>query len=81
MRKKRFTSKKRQCGMKVKADRDESSPYAAMLVTPVVSTRCKRMLLQSPLIALAEGWWKRKEAVSSGTAAHSKLLLLLVLKN
>ncbi|XP_074360176.1 small ribosomal subunit protein uS11y-like [Apium graveolens] len=28
-------------GMKVKADRDESSPYAVMLATQVVSTRCK----------------------------------------
>nr|GEZ37787.1 40S ribosomal protein S14 [Tanacetum cinerariifolium] len=30
-------------GMKVKADRDESSPYAAMLVTQDVSTRCKEL--------------------------------------
>lgn len=28
-------------GMKVKADRDESSPYAAMLVTQDVAQRCK----------------------------------------
>ncbi|PWA67442.1 ribosomal protein S11 [Artemisia annua] len=28
-------------GMKVKADRDESSPYAAMLAAQDVSTRCK----------------------------------------
>jgi small subunit ribosomal protein S14e len=28
-------------GMKVKADRDESSPYAAMLAAQDVATRCK----------------------------------------
>lgn len=28
-------------GMKVKADRDESSPYAAMLAAQDVSQRCK----------------------------------------
>uniref|UniRef100_A0A453NET5 Small ribosomal subunit protein uS11 n=1 Tax=Aegilops tauschii subsp. strangulata TaxID=200361 RepID=A0A453NET5_AEGTS len=28
-------------GMKVKADRDESSPYAAMLASQDVATRCK----------------------------------------
>jgi ribosomal protein S11 len=28
-------------GMKVKADRDESSPYAAMLAAQDVSARCK----------------------------------------
>ncbi|XP_074342774.1 small ribosomal subunit protein uS11-like [Apium graveolens] len=30
-------------GMKVKADRDESSPYAAMLASHDVSTRCKEL--------------------------------------
>ncbi|GKD35211.1 40S ribosomal protein S14, partial [Tanacetum coccineum] len=30
-------------GMKVKADRDESSPYAAMLAAQDVSTRCKEL--------------------------------------
>ena len=30
-----------QGGMKVKADRDESSPYAAMLAAQDVSQRCK----------------------------------------
>lgn len=31
-------------GMKVKADRDESSPYAAMLAAQDVSTRCKVLI-------------------------------------
>ena len=30
-------------GMKVKADRDESSPYAAMLAAQDVAVRCKEM--------------------------------------
>jgi ribosomal protein S11 len=30
-----------QGGMKVKADRDESSPYAAMLASQDVAQRCK----------------------------------------
>ena len=29
--------------MKVKADRDESSPYAAMLAAQDVATRCKEL--------------------------------------
>ncbi|TYH47308.1 hypothetical protein ES332_D11G402600v1 [Gossypium tomentosum] len=36
-------------GMKVKADRDESSPYAAMLAAQDVSQRCKRTLPPFPL--------------------------------
>jgi ribosomal protein S11 len=31
-------------GMKVKADRDESSPYAAMLAAQDVSQRCKVLI-------------------------------------
>lgn len=50
-------------GMKVKADRDESSPYAAMLAAQDVAVRCKvswlshvlhdtSVLLRSPQVAL-----------------------------
>lgn len=35
--------------MKVKADRDESSPYAAMLAAQDVSQRCKVIRLFNPL--------------------------------
>jgi hypothetical protein len=35
-------------GMKVKADRDESSPYAAMLAAQDVATRCKVRCWRSP---------------------------------
>lgn len=46
-----FTSFPKTGGMKVKADRDESSPYAAMLAAQDVAQRCKVLLLlvQSPL--------------------------------
>ena len=35
-------------GMKVKADRDESSPYAAMLAAQDVAVRCKASLRTDP---------------------------------
>jgi len=34
-------------GMKVKADRDESSPYAAMLAAQDVAQRCKVFVVKS----------------------------------
>ena len=34
-------------GMKVKADRDESSPYAAMLAAQDVAQRCKVCVVKS----------------------------------
>ena len=34
-------------GMKVKADRDESSPYAAMLAAQDVAARCKVRLVEN----------------------------------
>ena len=34
-------------GMKVKADRDEASPYAAMLAAQDVAARCKVSILRS----------------------------------
>ena len=42
-------------GMKVKADRDEASPYAAMLAAQDVATRCKVMswLLSSCMCQIA----------------------------
>nr|GMC90403.1 40S ribosomal protein S14-2 [Ipomoea batatas] len=39
-------------GMKVKADRDESSPYAAMLAAQDVSQRCKVVFFNSVVIPL-----------------------------
>lgn len=39
-------------GMKVKADRDESSPYAAMLAAQDVAQRCKVSVLDFPPMIL-----------------------------
>merc|ERR1711933_702010 len=39
-------------GMKVKADRDESSPYAAMLAAQDVAARCKELGIQALHIKL-----------------------------
>merc|ERR1712093_190074 len=44
-------------GMKVKADRDESSPYAAMLAAQDVATRCKELGINA-LRALARSGMK-----------------------
>ncbi|CAE8584926.1 unnamed protein product, partial [Polarella glacialis] len=38
-------------GMKVKADRDESSPYAAMLAAQDVAARCKELGIGAPHLA------------------------------
>lgn len=35
-------------GMKVKADRDESSPYAAMLAAQDVAAKCKEVIFGKP---------------------------------
>ena len=37
-------------GMKVKADRDESSPYAAMLAAQDVAVRCKELGITRPTV-------------------------------
>ncbi len=45
-------------GMKVKADRDESSPYAAMLAAQDVAQRCKvrRWPVCAVRVSCAHGW-------------------------
>ncbi|CAD6338638.1 unnamed protein product [Miscanthus lutarioriparius] len=48
------------CGMKVKADRDESSPYAAMLAAQDVAQRCKSCCIQKSNLSvgiLSSGAW------------------------
>jgi ribosomal protein S11 len=41
--------------MKVKADRDESSPYAAMLASQDVAVRCKVFILKYQGLATVYG--------------------------
>merc|ERR1712224_687007 len=58
-------------GMKVKADLDESSPYAAMLAAQDVATRCKELNIGAVHIKLrAVGGTKTK---SPGPGAQSAL--------
>ena len=49
-------------GMKVKADRDESSPYAAMLAAQDVAARCKELGINALHI---------KIRATGGTSTHS----------
>ena len=61
-------------GMKVKADRDESSPYAAMLAAQDVTTRCKELGITALHIKLrAVGGTKSK---SPGPGAQAALRAL-----
>ncbi|XP_044424477.1 40S ribosomal protein S14 [Triticum aestivum] len=61
-------------GMKVKADRDESSPYAAMLASQDVATRCKELGITALHIKLrATGGNKTK---TPGPGAQSALRAL-----
>merc|ERR1711908_248214 len=61
-------------GMKVKADRDESSPYAAMLAAQDVAARCKELGITALHIKLrATGGTKTK---SPGPGAQSTLRAL-----
>ena len=61
-------------GMKVKADRDESSPYAAMLAAQDVAARCKELGITALHIKLrATGGTKTK---SPGPGAQSALRAL-----
>ncbi|CAD7698595.1 unnamed protein product [Ostreobium quekettii] len=61
-------------GMKVKADRDESSPYAAMLAAQDVAARCKELNINALHIKLrATGGNKTK---NPGPGAQSALRAL-----
>merc|ERR1712004_344166 len=61
-------------GMKVKADRDESSPYAAMLAAQDVAARCKELGISALHIKLrATGGTKTR---SPGPGAQSALRAL-----
>jgi ribosomal protein S11 len=61
-------------GMKVKADRDESSPYAAMLAAQDVATRCKQLGISALHIKLrATGGTSTK---TPGPGAQSALRAL-----
>lgn len=52
-------------GMKVKADRDESSPYAAMLAAQDVAQRCKELGITALHIKLRATGGNRSVSLSS----------------
>ncbi len=57
-------------GMKVKADRDESSPYAAMLAAQDVAQRCKEVGITAVHVKLrATGGTKTKTPGPGGQSA------------
>ena len=49
-------------GMKVKADRDESSPYAAMLAAQDVAARCKELGINALHIKIRATGGKSRES-------------------
>lgn len=55
-------------GMKVKADRDESSPYAAMLAAQDVATRCKELGITALHVKIRAtgGTYRRRKLERSG---------------
>jgi len=61
-------------GMKVKADRDESSPYAAMLAAQDVAARCKQLGINSLHIKLRATGGNRTK--TPGPGAQSALRAL-----
>merc|ERR1739848_199518 len=57
-------------GMKVKADRDESSPYAAMLAAQDVAVRCKELVIGALHIKIrGTGGQRSKTAGPGGQSA------------
>ena len=55
-------------GMKVKADRDESSPYAAMLAAQDVATRCKELGINALHIKIRATGGKKFPALKTSPA-------------
>lgn len=52
-------------GMKVKADRDESSPYAAMLAAQDVAARCKELGITALHIKIRATGGKLRHTIST----------------
>merc|ERR1711943_132785 len=61
-------------GMKVKADRDESSPYAAMLAAQDVAVRCKELGITALHIKIRGTGGQRSK--TAGPGGQSALLAL-----
>lgn len=70
--------------MKVKADRDESSPYAAMLAAQDVATRCKEVGITALHIKIRAtggklGFWILPMSIADDSVCQVMGLRLLVL--
>lgn len=65
-------------GMKVKADRDESSPYAAMLAAQDVAARCKELGINALHIKIRATGGKKPHHLSNRNAdsRHGVLIAL-----
>merc|ERR1711934_831938 len=61
-------------GMKVKADRDESSPYAAMLAAQDVATRCKELGIGAVHIKIRGTGGQRSKTPGPGGQAALRAL-------
>lgn len=61
-------------GMKVKADRDEASPYAAMLAAQDVAERCKTMGITALHIKLRGTGGNRSRALGPGAQSALRAL-------
>lgn len=61
-------------GMKVKADRDESSPYAAMLAAQDVAARCKELGITALHIKLRAVGGTRSKSPGPGAQASLRAL-------
>jgi small subunit ribosomal protein S14e len=61
-------------GMKVKADRDESSPYAAMLAAQDVAQRCKELGITALHIKLRAVGGTRSKSPGPGAQASLRAL-------
>ena len=67
-------------GMKVKADRDESSPYAAMLAAQDVAARCKELGINALHIKIrATGGKEPHLANRNADSRHGVLIILQVM--
>lgn len=61
-------------GMKVKADRDESSPYASMLAAQDVAERCKKIGITSLHIKIRATGGARTRALGPGAQSALRAL-------
>jgi len=67
-------------GMKVKADRDEASPYAAMLAAQDIATRCKELGLTAIHVKLRATGGNKTKTPGPGAQAALRALARAGLK-